>query len=172
MKLKALIAAASLVTIISCGEPYRATDTSVVLAPAGTQQAFLVQYPGSSNVVWDYYSPNTVILNDWELLGWRTLDANDYVVRFDMDNENYYAWYDADGTWIGTAYVVKDHSTLPVAVSNTISSQYPGYTIMHVNREFQKDRMAYEVTLKNTDSKLVLLVDNDGNVIKYKTKPQ
>lgn len=171
MKLKTLIAVAAVTAIVSCSSPYRATDTAVVVAPAGTQQAFLQQYPNGTNVVWTYYDPNTVVLNDWELLGWRALDANDYVVRFDMDNENYYAYYDADGTWIGTAYVVKDYNTLPMAITNTIHTNYPNYTISSVNRNFQKDRMAYEVTLKGSDSKVVMLVDNDGNIIKYKSKP-
>lgn len=171
MKLKTFLAAAALTTIVACSEPYKATDTGVVIAPAGTQQAFLTQYPGSTNVVWSYYAPNTVILNDWELLGWRALDANDYAVRFNMDGEDYYAWYDADGTWIGTAYVVKDYNTLPTAIHSTITTNYPGYTIASVNREFQKDRMAYEITLKGTNDKIVMLVDNDGNVIKYKSKP-
>jgi hypothetical protein len=30
---------------------------------------------------------------------------------------------------------------------------------------------AYEVTLKNSDSKVVALVDANGNIIKYKKKP-
>ena len=171
MKLKTLFVAAAVATLVSCETTYQATDTGVVVAPAGTQEAFLVQYPGSSNIVWNYYDPNTVILNDWELLGWRALDANDYLVTFDMDGEKYHAWYDADGTWIGTAYVVRDFNTLPVAIHNTINTNYPGYTISSVNRGFQKDRMTYEVTLKGSDNKVVMLVDNDGNVIKYKSKP-
>jgi hypothetical protein len=171
MKLRTFIAAVSVAGLVACSSPYRASDTGVILAPAGTQQAFLTQYPGSTNVVWSYYEPNTVILNDWELLGWRALDANDYVVKFDMDGEKYYAYYDADGTWIGSAYAVRDYNTLPSAIHNSISTNYPGYTIMSVNRELQKDRMAYEVTLKGTENKVVMLVDNDGNIIKYKTKP-
>jgi hypothetical protein len=171
MKLKTFLAAAAVTSIVACSSPYKATDTGVVVAPAGTQQAFLVQYPGSSNVVWSYYTPNTVILNDWELLGWRALDANDYVVQFDQDGQAYYAWYDADGTWIGTAYPVRDYNILPASIHNTIATNYPGYTIMSVNKEFQKDRTAYEITLKGSNNKVVMLVDNDGNVIKYKSKP-
>ena len=170
MKLKTFFAAASAAFIIACSSPYQATDSGVIVAPATTQEAFLVQYPGSSNVVWSYYDPGTVIINDWELLGWRALDANDYVVRFDMDGENYYAWYDADGTWIGTAYVVRDFNSLPSAINTTLQSKYPGYTISSVNREIEKGRMAYEVTLKSTDKKMVVLLDDYGNVIKSKER--
>jgi hypothetical protein len=173
MKLKTFLAVAGVVALGACSEPYKATDadTYVVVAPDGTQQTFITQYPNGTNAVWSYYSPNTVILNDWELLGWRTLDANDYVVRFDMDGENYYAWYDADGTWIGTAYVVNDYTKLPAQIHSSITTNYPGYTISTVNRNFQNDRKAYEVTLKNSENKVVLLMDNDGNILKYKTKP-
>ena len=43
---------------------------------------------------------------------WTVIDAGDYVVQFDMDNEKYYPWYDTNGGWIGTAYVVNDFTTL------------------------------------------------------------
>ena len=87
-----------------------------------------------------------------------------------MDSENYHAWYDSDGNWVGSVYVVKDHSTLPAAVNSTITSKYAGYTIESVNREFQKDRIAYEIEMKKDASKIKLLVDADGNVIKEKVK--
>ena len=45
------------------------------------------------------------------IAGWTVIDADDYVVQFDMDNEKYYAWYDTNGEWIGTAYVVNDFTT-------------------------------------------------------------
>ena len=104
------------------------------------------------------------------MAGWTALDQNDYLVRFDMDNENYYAWYDSDGNWIGSAYVLKDHNQLPPAVSTAVNNKYAGYTIDNVNREFQKDRMAYEIELKKEDSKVKLLVDTDGNILKEKVK--
>jgi len=172
MKLKTFVAVAAVVLFAACGTPYRATDTAVVVAPDGTQQTFIAQYPTGSNAVWSRYDPNVVILNDWDLSGWQVLDANDYVVRFDMDNENYYAWYDSDGTWIGTAYVVRDHTSLPVAVNTTLTNQYPGHTISSINREFHRDRAAYEIVMKkDANTKVVLLVDNDGTVLKSKTKP-
>lgn len=98
-------------------------------------------------------------------------DVSDYVVRYDMDGENYYAWYDSDGSWVGTAYVVKDYTRIPAAINTSLTAQYPAYTITSVNREFHKDRKVYEIVMKKEDAKLVLLVDDDGNIIKYKAKP-
>ena len=170
MKLKSFIAVAALVFLAACSTTYRATDTGVVI-PADAQRAFDDQYPNVTNVVWRSYSPNVVILNDWELSGWEVMEADDYTVEFYMDGEKHYAFYDQYGNWIGTAYVVNDYGTLPSSITNTINSQYSGYSISSVNKEYHKDRTAYEIVMKNSDSKVVLLMDLNGNIIKSKMKP-
>jgi hypothetical protein len=172
MKIKNyLIGAAAILLFAACETPYQATDTSttVVVAPDGTQTAFTTQYPTATNAVWTRYDAAVVPI-DWELAGWTMLDEGDYLVRFDMDNENYYAWYDDSGNWIGTAYVVKDIKTLPEPVTTAINNKYASYTISGANREFQKDRMLYEVELKGSDNKVKLLIDGNGNIVKEKIK--
>ncbi|HKO79697.1 MAG TPA: PepSY-like domain-containing protein [Chitinophagaceae bacterium] len=147
------------------------TPSTTVNVPEATRTAFTTQYPTATNVVWVNYDTQAELPIDWELTGWQTLDADDYVVRFDMDNENYYAWYDNTGTWVGSAYVMKDITQLPEAVNKVINEKYTGYTVKSVNREFQKDRMAYEVELTKPDGKAKVLVDSNGTIIKEKTKP-
>lgn len=192
MKLKnflTIVAAAGV--LVACNPSYKATDKSrstsdstavsttdpsssasaTVTVPEGTRTAFTTQYPTATNVVWANYDTQAEVPIDWEMAGWTTLDANDYLVRFDMDNESYYSWYDSDGNWIGSAYVMKDVTKLPEAVTNVINEKYPGYTVKSVNSEFQKDRMAYEVELTKTDGKAKILVDANGTIIKEKTKP-
>ena len=169
MKLKTLIAVAAIVLFAACSSTYRATDTGVVISTDATS-AFDLQYPNATNVVWSSYDPNVVILNDWELAGWSVIDADDYVVKFDMDGEKYYAWYDSNGDWIGSAYVVNDFTTLPDMVRSTINAKYPGYMIHSANKEFHKDRIAYEVVLKDGDTKQVVLMDLNGAVLKSKMK--
>jgi hypothetical protein len=169
MKLGNFLVAAAALGFVACGSPYRATDNTVVVAPASAQTAFTTQYPTATNAVWTTYDVATVPI-DWELAGWTTVDAGDYLVRFDMDNENYYAWYDESGNWIGSAYVVKDVSTIPAAITKSVNDQFAGYTITSVNREFQKDRMLYEVELKGPTNKMKLLVDGNGTVVKQKTR--
>lgn len=175
MKFKTFIAVAAIAVFASCSSPYKATDTTKgtttgVVVPATTQTAFTTQYPTATNVAWTNYDAAVTVPIDWEMAGWTTMDANDFLVRFDMDNEKYYAWYDSDGNWIGSVYVLTDHSKLPAPVNTTITSKYAGYTIANVNREFQKDKMAYEVELKKDDSKVKLLLDADGNILKEKAK--
>lgn len=170
MKIKTLLAVAALAIFAACGQPYRATTATVVVAPGTTETSFRAQYPYASNVVWLRYDATTVPI-DWELAGWTVLDENDYLVRFDLDNNYYYAWYDEEGNWIGTSYALSDYRTMPVAVNTTIANKYPGYTITSVHREFQRDRIAYEVELKNNDTKVKVLIDTYGNVVKAKTRP-
>ncbi|HEV8286325.1 MAG TPA: PepSY-like domain-containing protein [Chitinophagaceae bacterium] len=170
MKLKTLMLAASIAVLASCGPSYRVTDgsTLVVDVPSGIQKSFTTQYPTATTVVWSTYDVNAVPI-DLELNGWPAMDEGDYVVTFNMNNDKYYAWYDANGDWIGTAYVVTDYKSLPSSINTMIVDKFPGYTITSVNREMQKDRIAYEIQLKNGDSKTKLLVDENGNIIKQKT---
>ena len=179
MKFRTIITVATVAALAACKAPYKATDTTTtttttstttVSVPPGTQTAFTTQYPGATNVVWSSYDPVVVAPIDWELAGWSIMDAKDHLVRFDLDSESYYAWYDSDGNWVGSAYPIKDYTKLPAPVNTTVANKYAGYTITSVNREFQKDRMAYEIELKKDDSKMKLLVDADGNIIKEKIK--
>lgn len=180
MKSKIFLAVAAFAAFAACKPAYKATDTSTgttttpsgttVVVPGNIQTSFTTQYPTATNVVWTNYDAAVAVPIDWEMAGWTTLDPQDYLVRFDMDNENYYAWYDSDGNWIGSVYVMKDVTQLPAAVSTAVNNKYAGYEVTNVNREFQKDRMAYEVELKKDDSKVKLLVDTDGNILKEKMK--
>ena len=169
MKLKTFFAVAVIALLTACSSTYRATDTGVVIS-TDASRAFEAQYPSATNVVWNNYDPNVVIVNDWELAGWTVIDTDDYAVQFDMDGEKYYAWYDTNGEWIGSAVVVSDFTSLPNMVKDAINAKYPGYTISSVNREFHKDRVAYEVVLKDGDTKQVALIDLNGAVLKSKMK--
>jgi hypothetical protein len=171
MKLKILILVATAAVFASCGPSYRVTDqskTTGTSAPTSVQTSFNTQYPAATEVVWAPYDANTVPI-DWDLSGWSAMDNTGYVATFTLNNDQYYAWYDASGNWIGSTYNIHDFTTLPSAVSSMISGNFPGYTVTSVNSEMQKDKTAYEIQLKNGDSKSKLLVDADGNIIKQKT---
>jgi hypothetical protein len=171
MKVKELIVVAAIGLFASCDTPYEATDTTVVVAPDVVTTSFTTQYPTATRVAWTYYDPAVGVPLEWDMTGWTILDTDDYVARFTMDNEDYYAWYDKEGNWIGSAYVLKDPQAMPTAVLNTINSQFSGYTISSVTREFMAgDRVAYEVELKNNHSKLKVLLDSNGNILKQKDK--
>jgi len=172
MKLKTLFAVAAFVFFAACETPYRATDTTTVVVSDATQSAFSTQYPNATSVVWTNYDVKLDPVIDWDLAGWTALEAGDYQVRFNIDGQDYYAWYDNDGNWVGSAYVVTDYTTLPSAVSTTLNTQFPSYNIEKMHREFQKNRMTYEVVLKkpSDDAKVKLLLNSDGTIIKQKVK--
>ncbi|HLG41487.1 MAG TPA: PepSY-like domain-containing protein [Chitinophagaceae bacterium] len=174
MKLKTFLIAAAVVLFAACDTPYQATDASTaVVVPDATRTAFSDQYPNATNIVWANYDPAVEPMIDWELSEWAAMDAGDYLVSFNMDNEMYYAWYDSDGNWVGTAYIVSDYTKLPSAVNTTVTTKFTDYSITRVHREFHKDRVAYEIVLtRSSDQSIVkLLVDNDGNIIRQKPKP-
>lgn len=169
MKLQTFLAVAVIAIVTACSSTYRATDTGVVISPE-TTRAFELQYPNAANVVWSRYDPDVIILNDWDMTGWTVLDGDDYSVQFEIDNERHYAWYDSNGEWIGSAIVINDYNTLPNMVRDAIKTKYPGYSISSVNKEFHKDRIAYEVVLRDGDTKQVALIDLNGVVLKSKMK--
>ena len=171
MKLKILMLAATAVVFASCGPSYRVTDQSKTTGtnvPVSVQTSFTTQYPTATEVIWAPYDANTVPI-DWDLSGWSAVDNSDYVATFTMSNNQYYAWYDANGNWIGSTYVVHDFTTLPSPVTAVITDKFSGYSITSVNSEMQKDKVAYEILLKNGDSKAKVLIDANGNIIKQKT---
>lgn len=143
-----------------------------VNVPPGIQSSFTTQYPTATSVVWSNYDALADAPIDWEMAGWAIMDTSDYVVQFTMDNENYYAWYDSDGNWIGSTYNLSDHAKLPSAAHTAIKNKYADYTITDVDVEMTKDnKTAYEVKLKKADdSRVKLLVDADGNILKEKMK--
>lgn len=169
MKLKTLLAVAGVGIFAACSTSYRATDTGMVISSDATR-AFDLQYPNAANVRWSMYDPNVLVLNDWNMTGWSAIDANDYVVQFDNEGERYYAWYDSNGEWIGSAYAVRDFTVLPEMIRTELSEKYPGYTINSATKELNKDRVAYEVVLKNGDSKQIVVMDLNGVVLKSKMK--
>ncbi|MFL5739099.1 MAG: PepSY-like domain-containing protein [Flavisolibacter sp.] len=167
MKLKLMGLLAALSILASCGSSHKASSSSSNAAyniPTGLQSSFSAQYPGATHVIWSPYDVNTSPI-DWDLTDWTVLTPKDYTATFDMNGNRYYAWYDANGNWVGSTYVMSNNG-LPSSLNNTISSRYSGYTVDKVNRVMWKDRTAYEVKLKNGNSKAKVLIDENGNIIK------
>lgn len=139
--------------------------------PSTYQSAFSTRYPKASNVQWSRYSSTDVPI-DWELTDWAKMDNDDYVVRYNIGTDPYYSWYDSEGNWVGTSAAMKNTSGLPSAINTMLANKYKGYTISSAHTEYWKDRTAYEIEMKSGTTKVKLLVDANGNVIKEKTKTQ
>jgi hypothetical protein len=168
LKIVSLVLAATL--IISCGTTYTSTSNNAaynVTVPESIQGHFAAQYPDATNIVWNSYDAAVVPL-DWEMTGWTVLDNKDYAVSFDVGNNKYYAWYDDNGTLVGSAYAISDYSQLPYAVSTMLQYSYRDYSIDAVQRAMWGTQSAYEIKLKSGDNKTKLLVDSKGNILKTK----
>jgi hypothetical protein len=87
-----------------------------------------------------------------------------------MGSDKMYAWYDENGNWVGTAYMMTNNSMLPSAVNTTLNNSFSGYQIESVEREMWKDRTAYELKIKNGDSRKKVLIDANGTILKQKDK--
>jgi hypothetical protein len=168
-RIVSLIAAGIILT--SCGTTYNTTSDNAaynVNVPADVRSNFAIAYPDATTVVWNAYDMNTVPI-DWDLSGWNTLGSNAYAVTFNMGNDQYYAWYDANGNLVGTATVVTDYTKMPYVVTDMLHNKYNTYTIDSIEKETKGSTTNYEVKLSNGDNKLKLLVDSNGNVLKEKT---
>ncbi len=155
---------------VTTTDPNASSSYTSVDVPASTRTTFETKYPSAKNVQWTRYNTATATPVEWDMAGWPPLDTNDYVVAFDWDGYDYYAWYDEGGNWIGSTYTVTDHSKLPASVNSAIQKDFAGYTIVEVDREMDKNRSAYEVELQKGDDKLKVLFDDNGKVIKKKTR--
>lgn len=142
------------------------TSTSIDV-PEPTRTAFTTKYPNATNVTWRKYEPVNTI--EWDWAGWPVLDTGDYAVSYTWDGSEYWTWYDENNNWIGTVSTVTDHASLPAAVNKTVQTQFPGYTIVSIDKENDKNRTAYEIELSKGDDKAKLLVAENGSVLKKKS---
>ncbi len=167
-----LVAAAGLF-LASCGTSHRSTSNNAaygVNVPLSARQNFAMAYPNATNVVWSSYNSTSVPF-DWELTDWAPLSSNDYSVTFTMGNSQYQSWYNSNGTLVGTTTLISNYTNLPYAVSTTLHDRYGAYTIDNVQQLTRGNMTAYQIRLKgNDDSKMKLIVDANGNVLKEKNK--
>lgn len=180
MKRLKLIAAAALflfaagcessrTTTATTSDSYSTSNGAYITVPATVQTSFSARYPAATNVRWSNYT-NSYVPVDWDLTDWQVLTPQDYAVTYDMDGNEYYSWYDSNGNWIGSSYAVINYNGLPAAVNNTLTTQYSGYTISNVRNVYWKDRSAYQVEMVNGDTRVKMLVDANGTILKQKTK--
>ena len=143
------------------------SSTTTIVVPEPVKVSFEKKYPNVSDVTWNhYYEPINTF--DWELAEWPAPDTNDYMVTYKLDNNDYWTWYDSENNWVGTVTTITDFAGLPAAVNKTIQSEFPGYTIVSVDKENDKNRTAYEVELSKGEDKMKALIEEHGAILKKK----
>jgi hypothetical protein len=170
MKLKLISLIVAVSVLVSCGTTYKSTSNNAaynVTVPSGIQANFAAQYPDATNIVWNSYDAASVPV-DWSMTDWATLGADDFTVTFNVGNNQYYGWYDANGQLVASAYAINDYSMLPYAVNSLLQDKYKDYAIESAQREMWGTQTAYEIKLKNADNNIKLLIDSQGNILKQK----
>jgi hypothetical protein len=153
------------VTVPTATEPEK-TDIKTVEVPVATKTHFEAKYPQASNVVWTRYETFPSNL-EWDWYGWPVMDTNDYVAYWGTTENPYWVWYDQDGNWIGAVETI-NISSVPDAVNKKLNTEFSGFTVGTVNKENDKNRVAYEISLTKGDDKVKVLIDEKGNVMKKK----
>lgn len=127
---------------------------------------FQRDYPQASNVTWRRYE-TTPDMIDWDFTGWPAWDESYYVVSFNDNGSNNWLVYDPSGDW---RYSISrmSASDLPSTITTVLNRQFPGYTVVEVNKENDKNRSAYEIKLEKGSDKAKVLIDEQGNVMKKK----
>lgn len=170
MKFKFLGLVAVVVIMASCSSTRTSSSTNdAYTVPDNIRTGFTTQYPTATNAVWSAYDPVAYPV-DFDLNGWTPLTSRDYVVRYEMGGDSYYSYYGTNGDWVGSSSMMTNVQTLPEVIKTSINNQFSGYTIYSAQKEMWKDRMAYEVKIRNGDMKKKLLFDSNGNVLKQKDK--
>ena len=132
--------------------------------PTKVRTTFTTKYPKAEKVEWMTYEP---VEYDNIKMG-NPADTIYYVKYYDNGAE-YYNWYNANGEWIRsrTAFV-GGSSKLPAAVNATLNEKYPGYEVVEIDKENDKDMDMYELELKKGDQKAKLKILPDGKIFKVK----
>lgn len=128
--------------------------------PDTIRTSFMVKNPGATKVIWKKYEPQ-------EDDGLSRNDEYWYATYYN-EGADYSSWYNNNGLWVKTSTKISGPSELPDAVNKTINAQYPGYTIVEIDKENDKDMDMYEIELKKGDQKAKLKILPNGQVFKRK----
>jgi hypothetical protein len=75
------------------------------------------------------------------------------------------ACFDNSGKWIESETAISEKE-LPVAVINTLNTEFQGYKKSPVEIFENPEMKGFELTLKKGESSLEVVIDNSGKIIK------
>jgi len=118
---------------------------------------------------------------DADRIEWKRDKVFDQVTFTDKDHKDKTAYYNYDGTLVGTTQFTS-FSDLPLKAQKEIKIKYGDYNIEYVllfiaNQANQTDMVLYDIQFKSADNyflgltkgkqKIVLQVKNEGNIYKF-----
>jgi sulfur carrier protein ThiS len=132
-------------------ENYEVESTEANNPPEKAVIAFNLKFPRAKKVSWDKENAT-----EWE-------------AEFKMDGKEYSANFKANGTWMETEYKIKK-SEIPVAVKQTLNTQFAGYDIEKAEVSEKSDGTVYEIHLEKGDTETEVAILLDGKVVKKESK--
>lgn len=116
--------------------------------PEAVKNAFAAKFPVATNVKWGKEN------------------AKEYEAEFKLNNNPVSTNFKLDGSWVETESVIQA-ADLPVAVTNSINTKYPGAVITLVEKTEQPgDKTLYEVSFRLNGKKKSVELNPDGSFVK------
>jgi uncharacterized membrane protein YkoI len=95
---------------------------------------------------------------------WAMEGKTEWEAEFKMNGKDMSANFDLQGNWKETETNLKD-TRLSMKAMETLSSQFPGYTVKDVAFTETPKYSAYEIVIEKGESKLEVTIDKQGNLI-------
>ena len=136
-------------------------DVQMDAVPVGVQTSFKTDNAKAEKMTWKRYYAGA---SEEDV---RLIPNNDYYyVMYYNDGADYTTWYDTTGTMVKTSMKVKGPKELPDAVNMVINKEFPGYTVVEIDKENDKNIDVYEIEMNKGDSKAKIKITPDGNIVK------
>ena len=151
------------IAVKKAGEGER-TVVVVEKVPETIVTSFSAKVEKPEEVKWAVYKPV-------EADGW-SMDRDYYLVSYRYNYVPYDAWITTDGEIIKTEPIIflANSGILPTAVVKSILENYPGFEIVNLKKENDKDMDMFEVELKKGEEKAKVKFLPDGVIFKSKIK--
>ncbi|MBC7934672.1 MAG: PepSY-like domain-containing protein [Rhizobacter sp.] len=148
-------------TVRYSGDGNRTVVTKTAV-PAQVATTFEEKFVKADKVEWVKYDP--IEEDNWDT------DKDYYFANYEMDGIPYSTWYTPEGDWIKTTTPFKDIKGLPLAVSKAIADGFPGFEVVEIDKENDKNMDMYEVEMKKGEEKAKVKFLPNGDVFKAKVK--
>ncbi len=142
-------------------------DMDTAMVPTTVRSSFTTKYSDANNTRWSRYKPEDDGYRD--TYQEEQLDTSVFQVDYRYKDNDYRAWYDTQGQWIGTMYYIPVEQ-VPTDVKSAVEKAYSGYNIVKVGEEEYKGGKKYDIKLEKGDEKIKIHVTSSGEILKYKEK--
>jgi len=115
--------------------------------PAAVRTAFSEKFPDASKVKWSMENKT-----EWE-------------AEFKINDKEYSANYDVNGTWMETEYEIAE-SEIPAAVKATLDNEFNTYKVEESELSETANGKVYEFELTKGKEEIEVAINADGTVVK------